>query len=64
MSGPARSWLEWIESENGKKCSDAASLGIPPEKAEYLKNRLWHAFTAGMLCQEATAPDARGRRTE
>lgn len=56
----SRSWLEWIESENGKQCADATSLGIPPDKAEYLKNRLWHAFTAGMLCQEVTSVGKEG----
>lgn len=59
MSNIPKSWLEWIESEDGKRAADADSLGVPPDKAEYLKNRLWHAFVAGMACEEATGTGPR-----
>jgi predicted lipoprotein len=42
---------KWFESEEGKKCLDAKSLGDFVSH-EYLKNRLEFAFLAGAVANE------------
>lgn len=39
-------WYDWLESDEGRLASDHSSL--PIGRSEYLENRLWRAFTAGM----------------
>ena len=48
----ARQWNEWIESPDGKSCADIESLNVPEHQRQYLKNRLWHAFTEGAKAGE------------
>ncbi len=38
----ALAWEEWLASEQGVKCTDGSAVG------EYLRNRLWWAFRAGV----------------
>lgn len=52
----AVAWDEWIDSEEGKKCRDATTLGSSAYHNQYLQNRLWRAFMAG--CR-----DDRSRKT-
>ena len=40
----------WFGSEEGKSCSNLKTLGI--DKEQYLRNRLWKAFVAGMDAQD------------
>lgn len=43
----APNWIQWLASEDGKRCSNPMTLG-PSEKAGwYLENRLHSAFRAG-----------------
>lgn len=37
----AIAWEEWLNSEEGKKCTEGSAEGV------YLQNRLWKAFMAG-----------------
>lgn len=55
MSNVPKSWQDWIDSEDGKRCANPVTLQLPTDQYEYLRNRLWHAFVAGMACQEATS---------
>lgn len=48
----AEAWGEWLETPTGQTCADAETLRIP-HAGEYLKNRLWHAFMAGVAAAEA-----------
>ena len=41
----AKKWDSWLDSEEGKKCSDRQTLTDITN--QYLTNRLWLAFTAG-----------------
>lgn len=42
-------WLspfnKWLETDTGKKCADYSTL----TSVEFLKNRLYHAFSGGLL---------------
>jgi len=40
-------WPDWIESEEGRRCATFETLKAP----EYLENRLWAAFCAGMAAE-------------
>jgi hypothetical protein len=35
-------WESWLRSESGERCLDGCAMG------EYLRNRLWYAFMAGV----------------
>lgn len=42
-------WYDWIESEEGKQAADIETLcPIKIGSQNYLENRLWWAYTAGM----------------
>lgn len=38
---------KWCETEEGRSSLNIESLKAPKEQAQYLRNRLWHAFNAG-----------------
>lgn len=38
---------KWLETESGKKCNDFATIS----RAHYLENRLYHAYSAGMITE-------------
>lgn len=38
---------EWLETDNGKKSNNYSTLSGP----QYLENRLYHAYSAGMLTE-------------
>jgi hypothetical protein len=44
---PPLNWLDWIKSEEGKRCADPATLKLDYRQGEFLENRLWAAFVAG-----------------
>ncbi len=39
---------EWIESEEGKTSSDPITLNLDPKQSQFLKNRLYRSFCAGI----------------
>ena len=41
-------WPDWIESAEGKRCADPKTLDLDYRQGEFLENRLWHAFAAGL----------------
>ncbi len=41
------SWEDWLKSDEGKRCMSDGAVG------EYLKNRLWAAFMAGVAVGQA-----------
>lgn len=46
-------WKKWRESETGKKCLDARSLGLTDDRQAFcLSNRLWEAFIQGAIAAE------------
>lgn len=45
------SFSEWLQSDQGQSCSDP-SFCISLRYRQYLENRLWHAFQAGVAAQE------------
>lgn len=40
-------WYDWLESEEGKAAMDVGIL-VNCGSRQYLENRLWRAYTAGM----------------
>ena len=42
----------WFDSEEGKSCSNAETLKLEKKQEQYLRNRLWKAFIAGMKAGE------------
>lgn len=47
----AQAWQDWARSEQGKRCRSGSASG------EYLDNRLWWAFMAGVAVNcESTNP--------
>ena len=47
MNHQTISYNLWIESEEGKLCSEINSIRLPEEMQKYLKNRLLRAYEAG-----------------
>jgi len=45
-------WYEWLNSPEGKGCADGTTHG------QWLENRLWYAFVAGMKAGWAQAEAA------
>lgn len=43
---------DWITSEQGERCLDTESLGLPPSQRQYIANRLSRAFDAGIAAGE------------
>jgi hypothetical protein len=41
---------KWLTTESGQRCLERSI--VVPNMEEYLKNRLFHAFSAGMLAVE------------
>lgn len=39
----------WLQTDCGQKCQDYYSLLAYPKGEEYLKNRLYHAYSAGLI---------------
>lgn len=53
----AKSWAEWLKTDMAQKCLDGAASG------EFLKNRLWYAFSAGYDARKnEVPPPAAGER--
>jgi hypothetical protein len=48
----AKAWKTYIESDEGKKASDPNTLGSTLSARNYLENRLWHAFNAGVQAEK------------
>lgn len=48
MSDEQNEINEWLASDEFKSGEDPISLLAPERSREYLRNRLWKAFTAGM----------------
>lgn len=48
MHPDAVAWFNWLESEEGKSSANPQTLFLPPKQGEFLKNRLWRAFMAGV----------------
>lgn len=48
MNAEQKAIDEWFASEEGKQCCDAETLETPQYQRQYLRNRLWKAFVAGM----------------
>ena len=48
---------EWMRSTDGQKALDPETLGIAQNNAQYLQNRLYHAFMAGCDAGKRTARD-------
>jgi len=44
-------WPDWIESEEGKRCANPKTLNLDYRQGEFLENRLWAAFVAGMKAE-------------
>lgn len=38
----------WLESEEGKRCTDGAAFGLAGQQEEYLRRRILKALTAGI----------------
>lgn len=51
-------WSEWKASDEGKQCRDYSTLA----GADYLENRLWWAFNAGLRAAEKSSPIANSER--
>ena len=45
-------WLNWLASDEGKRCADAQTLLTGREPGMFLRNRLWWAFQAGFIAGE------------
>ena len=41
-------WYDWLESEEGKQAAEPNIFLIGHDRSQYLENRLWRAFSAGM----------------
>ena len=41
-------WYDWLASDEGKAATKPDVCLIGHNRSEYLENRLWRAFTAGM----------------
>lgn len=54
-------WPDWIASEEGKKCADPYTLDLAYRMGEFLENRLWHAFMAGMKAERESVADCRAQ---
>lgn len=54
-------WKAWITSDAGKQASDPNSLGTTLSARNYLENRLYNAFMAGVRAAEPSQPE--GTRT-
>ena len=50
----AEAWRKWLRTEEGKRCTDARTLGAEENQAVYLRNRLWWAFMAGARAVESS----------
>lgn len=42
---------EWLESKEGKSCTDGSSIYLPTGQSQYLRNRIEMAFIAGAEAQ-------------
>jgi len=58
MTPEAKAIQDWFESEEGRSCGDPTSLKAPAKQANYLRSRLWRAFTAGMRAGRRIERDA------
>jgi hypothetical protein len=47
----AQAWQDWEESETGQRCLAGTATG------QYLKNRLWRAFMAGVEAAKQARKD-------
>ena len=47
MCEETKSYNEWAASDEGKSSLNAVSLGAPAENEQYLRNRVWKAYSAG-----------------
>jgi hypothetical protein len=55
MNAEAKAWNKWLISEEGKMCNSTLTLQAPMSMDQYLQNRLWRAFTAGIGAAERIA---------
>ena len=51
-------WYDWLESEEGKQATKPDICLIGHQRSQYLENRLWLAFTAGMKAGFEQAKEA------
>ena len=52
----AQAWVDWLASEDGQGCARFSTLQAAKYPSQYLENRLWRAFMAGV---KARGPKAR-----
>lgn len=51
----AAAWNEWIDSAEGQRYTDPVTIGAPESARQYIRNRLWWAFMAGVRAAETDA---------
>jgi hypothetical protein len=57
----ARAWNAWLASKDGQDCMGWRSMGLTEQQQQYLHNRLWHAFMAGVAaCEAITTTTTKG----